>query len=315
MSGSLQIKNGYYYVVLNLYENGKRKQKWIPTGLTTKGNKRKADRILKDKIREYESSTPDSSVLFSNYIRLWLDNVKQRVDEVTYQGYLVNANKRVLPYFDELGVKLIDVNKEVLQAYFSNEMQRGRLDGKGPIKPASLKQYKNIINQTLNQAVKDDLIPSNPCQFVELPKITKYEANYYNATQLKELFEAIKDDPIYPLVKITAFYGLRRSEVLGIKWDSIDFETRRLTIKHTVSKVTETIEKDKTKNASSRRSFSLTDEVIEMFLMLKQDEENNRKLFGSGYYESDYVFKWPAGKSFAPDYITSHVSATPTNAM
>ena len=309
MSGSLQIKNGYYYAVLNLYENGKRKQKWIPTGLSTKGNKRKADRFLQDKIREFENPVQnESSVLFATWIRNWLETIKQKVDDVTYQGYLINAKSRVLPYFDELGISLNNITKEVLQEYFNKQIAIGRLDGKGAISPASLKQYKNIINQALNEAVRSNLIPSNPCQFVKLPKIPKYESNYYNGEQLKQLFCVIKNDPLEPLIKITALYGLRRSEVLGIKWDSIDFVSKRLTIKHTVSKVTKTVEKDKTKNASSRRSFPLTVEALEIFKNMKKQEQINKQFFGKGYINNDYVFKWPDGKPFAPDYVTSHFS-------
>ena len=309
MTGSLQIKNDTYYAVLNLYENGKRKQKWISTGLPIKGNKRKAERILQEKIREFENpSSCDDSIMFSDWIRNWLESIKGQVDEITYQGYLINAKTRVLPYFDELGTKLKDVTKEVLQNYFDEQIKIGRLDGKGPISPASLKQYKNIINQSLNEAVKDDLMPSNPCQFVKLPKIPKYESNYYNGEQLKRLFEIIENDPLAPLIKITTLYGLRRSEVLGIKWDSIDFEGKRLIIKHTVAKVSKTVEKDKTKNSSSRRAFTLTDEALQIFMELKKQEEDNKHFFGKGYQSNEYVFKWPDGKPFAPDYVTSHFS-------
>lgn len=58
----------------------------------------------------------------------------------------------------------------------------------------------------------------------------------YSVDQLKTLFDAIQEDELYPLIKITALYGLRRSEVLGLKWDSVDFEGNRLTIKHTVAR-------------------------------------------------------------------------------
>lgn len=308
MTGSLQIKNDTFYVVLNKYENGKRKQKWIPTGLPVKGNKRKAERILQDKIREYENPALNNSILFSTWIRNWLNTIKEQVDEITYQGYLTNANARVLPFFEDLGIQLKDITKEVLQAYFDEQIKRGRLDGKGSISAASLKQYKNIINQSLNEAVRDDLIPSNPCQYVKLPKIQKYESNYYNEEQLKRLFEVIENDPLSSLIKITVLYGLRRSEVLGIKWDSIDFVGKRLTIKHTVAKVSKTVEKDKTKNSSSRRSFPLTDEVLQIFLDLKKQEENNKLFIGKGYHNNEYVFKWPDGRPFAPDYVTYHFS-------
>ena len=114
----------------------------------------------------------------------------------------------------------------------------------------------------------------------------RYEAHYYTAQQLQELLELIRDDPLYPLVKITAIYGLRRSELLGLQWDSIDFERGLLTIRHTVTKVSKTAEKDKTKNASSYRSFPLLDEAREIFLQAKKEERENRRLMGKGYQEN-----------------------------
>lgn len=308
MTGSLQIKNGKFYIILNLKENGKRKQKWIATGLDVKGNKRKAEQLLRETLLSHETrrKRPLSNIMFADYIRTWLTVAERRVDSVTFQGYQLMANAQVIPYFEEKGIVLQEVTREVLQAFFDEKARYGRKDGKGGLSPSSLRQYKNIILQTLKEAVKNDLIETNPCQFIELPKKQRYESNYYNADQLKALFDAIKDDPIYPLVKITALYGLRRSEVLGLKWDSVDFTAKRLTIKHTVSKVTTTVCKDKTKNSSSYRSFPLSPEAEDIFLKAKNEEQANRQLCGSNYNENDFIFKWPDGTPFSPDYVSSH---------
>lgn len=310
MTGSLQVKNDKFYIIINLKENGKRKQKWIATGLEVKGNKRKAEQLLRKTLLAYEKAPerPVCSILFSDYIRAWLKVAERKVDSVTFQGYSLMANAQVIPYFEQSGILLQDVTRETLQAFFDEKAVKGRKDGKGGLSPASLRQYKNIIHQTLNEAVKNGIIQTNPCQFVELPKKQRYESSYYNADQLKTLFDAICDDPIYPLVKITALYGLRRSEVLGLKWDSVDFTAGRLTIKHTVSKVTTAVCKDKTKNSSSHRSFPLTQEAREIFLKAKADERINRQLCGDEYEQNDFIFKWPNGKPFSPDYVSSHFS-------
>ena len=102
MTGSLQVKNDKFYMVLNSTENGKRKQKWISTGLPVKGNKRKAEQMLREKLLEEETASPTihSDMLLSACVRKWLSNVKRRVDDVTYQSYDLIAKKHVLPYFD-----------------------------------------------------------------------------------------------------------------------------------------------------------------------------------------------------------------------
>lgn len=311
MTGSLQIKNNKYYIVLNEYVNGKRKQKWIKTELPVKGNKRKAEQLLRETLQQQEQQAGivRSDVTFADYVRVWLSQVKRRVDEVTFQGYEVLASGHILPYFDASGVKLQEVTRHHLQAYIDEKAASGRKNGKGGLSARSLRLHKNILNQTLTEAVKADLIPANPCQYVDLPSVQRYEAHYYTAQQLQQLLELIRDDPLYPLVKITTIYGLRRSELLGLQWDSIDFDRNTLTIRHTVTKVSKTAEKDKTKNASSYRSFPLLDEAREIFLQARKEERENRRLMGKDYHDNPYVFKWPDGRPIAPDYVTHHFAA------
>lgn len=310
MTGSLTVKNGKYYAVLNVYEDGKRKKKWISTDLPEKGNKRKAEQFLREKLAEYErmEGIVKTDVLFSDYVRVWLDHIARKVDAVTLQGYQVLANGHILPYFDECKTRLADLDHKVIQRYIDTKAINGRLDGKGGLSPRSLKLHKNIINQTLNLALQNKLILANPCQFVILPQAVRYESTFYNDKQLKELFAALQGDPMLPLVKITALYGLRRSELLGLQWDSIDFDAKTMTIRHTVSKVTEVVAKDKTKNASSRRTFPLTDEAFEIFRAAKCQEQQNRLAFGREYHENPYVFKWPDGHLYSPDYISERFS-------
>ena len=179
----------------------------------------------------------------------------------------------------------------------------GVLRGCGKMREFMICTFSDLILRVL-LAVQNRLIPSNPCQFVVLPQCERYESNFYNDRQLRELFSALDDDPLLPLVKITALYGLRRSELLGLQWDSIDFEQKSMTIRHTVSKVTEVVAKDKTKNASSRRTFPLTSEAVEIFTVAKRQEQRNRTAFGNEYQENNYVFKWPDGHTYSPDYVS-----------
>lgn len=310
MTGSLQVKNEKFYIVLNDVVNGKRKQRWISTGLPVKGNKRKAEQLLREKLAEemQKAPLPVPDMRLSDCVRHWLNCVQHRVDEVTYLGYLHTAEKHILPYFDDSGLTLRDCNVKALQGYFDEKASSGRLDGKGGLSAKTMRHHRNIIRQSLAEAVKDGLLTSNPCDYVELPRHERFEATFYTAEQLQKLFDVMKGDPLLPLVKITALYGLRRSEVLGLKWDSVDFENNSLLIRHTVCKMMTRIEKDKTKTQSSRRRFPLTTEARSIFLAAKAEEEENRRQFGRAYQENDYIFKWADGTPFEPDYVTHHFS-------
>lgn len=310
MTGCLHIKNGKYYIILSYYENGKRKRPWIATGLPERGNKRKAEQLLRETLHEYEIklTKPQSDITFADYIRYWLSIAERKVDEVTFQGYDSLATRHILPYFDENAVKLQAVNLHTLQTYIDEKAAHGLIKTKGGLSPRSLKLHKNILHQTLEEAVKQELLPNNPSHYLVLPQGNRFEAGYYTAEQLQALFEAIADEPLYPLVKITALYGLRRSEVLGLKWDSINWDNGTLTIKHTVSKVTKAVEKDKTKNQSSFRSFPLIPEAEKIFRQMKSEETRNKRDFGKKYQINDYIFKWSDGHTYSPDYVTDKFS-------
>lgn len=309
MTGSLQIKNDKYYAVINLYENGKRKQKWICTELTVKGNKMKAEKFLREQITYYESRAGlvSSNILFSDYAKIWLERIKNSVDDVTYQGYKQLVDSHIIPYFNERKIRLQNINIDHLQAYIDEKSKNGRLDNKGGLSARSLRLHRNVLNQTLKEALKYNLIAINPCQLVKFPQLQRREPTFYTAEQVEKLLSVIKDDKVfYLLVKITATYGLRRSEVLGLQWTSINFEADYMQICHTVVKLNSTVRKDKTKNTSSFRSFPLLPEIKQLLIEEKKRQEQNKKEFRRMYENSPYVFVWDNGKPFATEYVSQH---------
>ena len=311
MTGSLQIKKDIYYMVLNLYgQDGKRKPKWISTGYSVKGNKKRAEQMLRETLREWEQrhSNEKTQLRFSDWIREWLESVRQRVDIITYEGYESTAQRHILPYFDASSAKLGEVTRPMLQVFIDQKGIQGRLDGTGGLSPASIRHIRNILNQSLKAAQQNDWIATNPCDGLRLPKQQKPEFAFYNAEQLGKLFAAIQDEPLRPLIRVTAVYGLRKSEVLGLQWDSVDFGANTLTIKHTVVKQVSLVVKDKTKNAASRRTFPLTPEIRTLLLQAKEDEAVNRHLMGNAYTESPQIFKWPDGRPYTPNYVSHKFS-------
>jgi integrase len=308
MTGSLQIKNGKYYIVLNtMDEHGKRKQKWSSTGLIAKGNKRRAEAMLRGALTNYTGQNNESrnSLLFSDWIREWLRGKSGQVGVITAEHYAILAETQVFPYFDAFGVKLRDVSLDMLQTYFDEKCKSGKRDGSGGLSPRTMLHLKNIIRQSLKEAVKQGLSASNPCEFVTLPKRQRLEYTFYSEDRINALLTAVKKEPLYPLIRVTAIYGLRRSEVLGLKWDSVDFERDMLTIKHTVVLQKSIVRKDTTKTASSYRSFPLIADIRKMLLSLKSDEEKNRRLFAGAYNENEYIFKWDDGTPLRPEYVTN----------
>ena len=257
-----------------------------------------------DMLGEKPEQEVPPDMLFSDAVRRWLEDVRHRVDEVTYQGYEVQARAHILPYFDDLQIRLCDVDGETLQTYINVKAKFGRSDGHGGLSAVSLRQHKNVLNQTLKLAQRDGLIQTNPADLVVMPHAAQFTGTFYTEAQMRDLLTAVKNERLYPIIYVTALYGLRRSEVLGLKWDSINFAMQTLTIRHTVARVTKVVEKNKTKNASSFRSFPLTDDAVRLFKILLQQEQIYRNHFGKDYIDNDYVFTWEDGHPYSPDYVS-----------
>ena len=103
ITGNLQEKSGKWYAVLNLKdEKGKRKQKWINTGLPIRGNKKKAEKFLREQIAEFEKySVPYNDIMLSEYFRRWLKSIKKEVRPNTYRSYKGNMENHIIPYFED----------------------------------------------------------------------------------------------------------------------------------------------------------------------------------------------------------------------
>ena len=170
-------------------------------------------------------------------------------------------------------------------------------------------------HKALKYAVKMDLIPFNPADKVERPKKQRYIADYYRQEELERLLEASKDHPYSLLIQMTAFYGLRRSEALGLKWDAIDFERDTITIKHIVTNAkidgkSEIVCADRTKTKSSLRSLPLVSNIREKLLALREQQKENRRVCGNCYSKKydGYVFVDAMGNIFNPRSVTANFS-------
>lgn len=305
VAGHLHEKNGYYYIILNLTDSaGKRKPKWISTGLTIKGNKKRAEQMLMEERRKYANAKTGDDVLFADFMEQWLEIVKSTVSIPTYSSY-VNAVKSIIaPYFRKKKILLRDLQAHDIQMFYQEQLQR--------VKASSVIHYHANIHKALKYAVKNDMIPGNPADKVERPKQDKFYGNFYDRDELNKLFEAVTGTKLELPVLLGAFYGLRRSEIVGLKWSAIDFEQNTITISHTVTSCNldgkcVIVAKDTTKTKSSRRTLPLVPYFHEKLLAVKAQQKRNQKLCGRSYNREflEYICVDDIGDRFKPNYITS----------
>lgn len=310
VTGSLQIKKNMYYAVLSLYDaEGKRKLKWVSTGISSLGNnKRAANKALYQIINKFERGgvVAHESILFTEQIKKWHQHIKSEVDPITWEDYKSYIDVHLLPYFEPKKIKLDALTAKHIEAYYYEKLENGRVDGKGGLSPSTIKRHSAVIHGALKMALYDNLIPFNPADRARRPRNdSKPVGKFYTIDQGKLLLEKVKGTPVEAVVTLTLYYGFRRSEVCGLKWSAVNFDIDTISVEHTVVKLAkERIEKDKTKNKSSNRTLPLLPNIREYLLELQKQQTQDKKEFGDCYHDTEYICRWPDGHPLEPDYVT-----------
>ena len=313
LSARLQDKGGRYYCVVNYKEGGSHKQKWLSLGITTKESKNKAMKLMEEKRAEFESKLclSGTSTYFVDYLLRWLDGRQGMVQQTTWEGYVTYVNRHIVPYFEPLKLFLVDVKPIHIKQYYEFKYTSGRLDGKeGGLSISAIKKHALILKQVFDYAVLEEYISVNPTAVVKMPgrDVPVREKKFLTLGEANVVLRAFEGHPLQAMIYVTLYYGLRRSEVLGLRWRAVDFERNTITINHTVvTSKTGLLAKDQVKTASSYREYQLIEDVRTVLLKLRAQQRENKMLFGCEYEENDYIFKWENGKQFRPDTVTRTV--------
>ena len=332
VAGHLENKRGIYQMVLSWkLADGSRGRKSISTGLPVKGNKKRAESMLSDKCAEMEGlllaesqekqesgvldiqqATPAElgNILFADFIEhCWLESLDTKVKQkkmklTTYGGYWKNVVRIIAPYFRMTGVRLKDLTADDINEFYEMRYET--------VKPATVEKQHANIHSALKYAVKKKFIQHSVMDEVERPHAQKFIAKFLKQSEAVALFEAIRGHKLEIAVILGAFYGLRRSEVVGVKWSAIDFEANSITVEHTVTvafvdgKNVEVAE-DTTKSKSSYRTLPLVPLFRARLLELRKEQDYYRKLCGKSYdnTQAQYLYVDQLGRRVKPNYITS----------
>ena len=288
IAGHLQEKKGLYYMVLSYKDkSGKRISKWLPTGLPVKGNKKRAEDMLMAARAKFVAGEAaiDREMPFSSYLVQWMEIARSTLKPNTAAGYASMIQNPIAPYFQQRGITLGGLQAVNIQMFYTSQLKR--------VSANTVIHYHAIIHRALKYAVKTDLIDVNPADKVERPRKDRFTASFYDGNEVNRLFQVARGTPLELPVMLAAFYGLRRSEVVGLKWDAIDFENKTIAIRHTVTACAEKgrrieVAADTTKTASSRRTLPLVPAFQTKLAALKEQQEKNRILCGRSYC-TDYL--------------------------
>ena len=301
MTATLTKKCNKYYVIVSYKLNNKRKQTWVNTGLTVDGNnKRKAEKMKAEILSEWQKKICENSrdILFSDFMLEWLETVKHNIAISTYHDYKLTISNSINPFFAELGITLLDLKPYHIQQFYNKKIDDG-------LTANTVYHFHANIHKALKYAVKEEIINDNPADKVDLPKKEKHISDFYTAEELNTLLEKSKGTNFETVVFFAAWFGLRRGEILGIKWDCVDFDSKKLYIVGTIKDKGSVRYEPTAKTSSSIRSFPLNDTVSDYLKRLKRLQEERMKSMPNYNHDWDgFVCVRENGDLIPPDYIS-----------
>ena len=309
VTGSLQEKNGIYQMTVRVPDiNGNMKQKSKSTKIKVKGNnqretrsnKQKAERMLAEwleTLSRIDSYGADNNLITA--IEDWLAMKKKQIRPDSYESYICNYNVHIKPYFEKKNLTLGDVTPRVILRYVRAKEDEGQ-------SRKSIRKHLVILNGVFKEAVQMGELTYNPCTNITVKdnRDEHFEGTAYEIDTAKKLLEAVKGDPIEPAVYLGLYLGLRRSEAVGLRWKDVDMDNGIVHIRNTVVRFTTVTEQEKTKSRASKRDLFMPSALKEYLQTVWDRQEEERKLVGRPYSDSEHICQWADGTVFEPNYVS-----------
>ncbi len=292
MRGS-KTKRGKNSWLLSVYQgldiNGKRKY----YRETFKGSERAADNRLAELVTEENNNdlAEPSKLTFGAYLDLWLENyAESSVSEGTLENYRSMINKHVKKDLIAT-VKITKLDSFMIQNYIAKKLKSGRVDGRGDkLSPKSVKEQLGLIKNALKYACVWRILKENPAQYVQSPKVPKYQARTFTVDEAKRFLLHAEEDRFYLLFLLAIYTGLRQGELRGLRWNDINLDNHTIAVKQTVRKSgTKAIFKDpKTPGSYAMVTF----EPVFVELLKEHHKQQMKEIadYGPGYENNNLVF-------------------------
>lgn len=290
-----QRKNGTWEAKITL-ENNKRKSIYGKT-------RKEVQEKLKIALREQQQGTlvtaPQQKL--GQFLDEWLENTqKHDVRPRTYERYEEIVRLHINPVLGHHHLQKL--TPQHIKSFYAE-----RLDG--GYSTSTVASFHNVLHKALDAAVKWNLLIRNPCDLVDPPHVEEYEAHPLDLEQIKKLLAVARDSSIEALLTLTLATGLRRGEILGLKWQDINMKAGTLQIRRTLSRVPSKLKSAErkgyveanTKTKKGRRSIIIAPFALEALKKHRERQLAIKEKAGPLWQEKDLVFCTSIGTSVNPD--------------
>lgn len=239
------------------------------------------------------------NVKFKEFAEKWLnDFARVNLKKTTFQR-MKNTTIRVYAAFGHLSVD--SITRGQIQAFVDDMAKNGKNMKTGkPLSRKSIVHHLNFLSDVFNYALRFDMIDSNPCNHIFVPKGEKKEKEIYTVEEMKQLFKLVNQ---YAPLKYKAFLtlavysGFRNGELMGLEWKDVDWENNVISVRRTSNyTVTDGNYTDTPKTKSSIRSLKLPQQVFDVLSELRESQLKNKENLGTKWIDSDRLFVTEIGK-------------------
>jgi integrase len=279
--GSIYQRNdGRWAAQLDMgWRNGRRQRKLV-YGRT----RREVQNQLRAALRAKQEGTlrVGSRQTTGHFLQRWLeDSVKPSVRPATYSMYWHLTTKHLIPNLDR--VPLEKLSPEHVQALLRAKTDEG-------LAPRTVHHLRALLRIALNRAMRWGLVVRNVAALADSPRIERFDVRMLAPAEAKQLLAAAEDDRLSALYSVALALGLRQGEALGLSWEDVDFEYRRLFVRHGLQRVDGELRLVEPKTRQSRRTVAMPTVVIDALLHHKAGQSQERLLAGTRWRETGLVF-------------------------
>lgn len=267
------------------------------------GTKPEAERALRKFIEEVESGFVGAGddLTTTAYFERWIEHCSTRVRPRSLTSYRQLWELHLSPHLGKK--KLRDLRPMDVQELYAKLQRSGRRTKKGGALSANtVLHVHRVLSMALKQAVRWRLVSVNVADAVEPPRIQRTEMRTLDRAEVQKLLGAAKNSRLYEPILLAISTGMRRGEILGLKWSDIDLEKSRL-------RVARSLQPDRSlaepKTVRSRREISLPATTVGAIRQLKVRQNKLKLKLGSGYADQGFVFANELGAAWVPDSIST----------
>jgi len=281
---------------------GRRRQK----SETVKGTKRDAERTLREVLLSLEqgSYVKPNKMTLGELLRQWLkDYASMNTTDRTQESYTSIVERHLIPAVGK--ISLIDLQAQNIQGYYAKKLSDGRVDGNGGLSARSVVYHHRILSKALDYAVKMGLVVRNVAKVVEPPRVARVTMQTLSPEEVSRFLDVARDTDYYVYFATLLYTGLRRGELLALRWRNLDLGSGKLSVVETAYRLGSGEYRIKEpKTAQSRRTVILPPSLVELFRVYRFDQELLRIQLGISLNADDFVFIRPDGSPINPNAIT-----------